>query len=143
RSVATRRPRTRRARWRAGAPTRPGTRPAPRPARAAPGWQDHATRSWELAQHGLTERDLEQEQAERRPEEPGVPFPVVEELGRLEGRLLGPIDLGVDVVQALRVGRPEVLGAGGLGDLLEGRLVGVDRDRPVHRVADEGLHGKR
>src|SRR5262249_61464344 len=103
----------------AAVPPRRGTRPGPPPAPAAPGSQDHATRSWQLPQQGLAEPHLEEEQSERRPEQPGIALTIVEKLRRLEGHLLRLVDLFVDLAQARRVRGPEGLPASGLGGLLE------------------------
>src|SRR5439155_21004926 len=136
----------RRRRWaraRGVAPPRRRAPPAAARAAAPRGSSSRARGSWELPEHRLAERDLGEHEAERGPLEPGVQLAVVEELRRLEGRLLGAVDLGVDVVEALRVGGPEVAAVRHLRDFLERLLVDVDRYRAVDLVAEHVLHRKR
>src|SRR5262245_3928968 len=87
----------------AQAAKRPSTGRAPR------SQTDRARGSWQLPEKRLAEADLEQQQPEGGPQQPGVRLAVVEELRRLERRLLCLVDLVVHVTQRLRVGRPEVL----------------------------------
>src|SRR5262249_54091653 len=120
-----------RGRARGRAPGRPGSADRARGGAA----------SWQLAQHGLAEPNLEQEDRESGPGEPGIELAVVEVLGRLERGLLGLVDLGVDVAEALGVGGAEVLTASRRRHLLQRVLVDVDRHRTVDLVAERILHG--
>ena len=101
--------------------------PCPHEERGEPGHQSRAPRGSSGSRHWhhgsfrstrLAEPDLEQEEAERRPHQPGIELAVVEELRRLERRLLGAVDLVVDLAQALGVGGAEVARAGRRRDLL-------------------------